>query len=201
MLKAVEAIWARIEAWLRNHAPDELENLRPSASNRRINHLEDTIGLRLTPEMEHSYKVHDGCWVGMFLFGDVYGGVLSSLQAVESDWLRWRDVSAECRFQEMASQPQGPIKPHHWNLGWLPITDPGNGNHFCVDLDPAPGGIVGQIIWFDRVEGPVRVVAEGFTEWLEQYASGLESGQIVCHPTEGFVKSPDAEPGPALDLG
>jgi cell wall assembly regulator SMI1 len=190
----VQAIWARIEAWLRQHAPDELENLRPPASNRRINHLEDTTGLRLPPEMEESYKFYDGCWVEMFLFGSVYGGVLSSLQAVESDWLRWREVSAECAFLDAPSEPLGPIKPQHWNLGWLPVTDPGNGNHFCVDLDPAPGGIVGQVIWFDRVDGPVRVVANGFAEWLRHYASALEAKQIVYHPTVGFIRREDSEP-------
>jgi cell wall assembly regulator SMI1 len=196
---AVETIWARIVAWLRLHAPDELENLRPPASNRHFNHLEDTTGLRLPLEMEQSYKVYDGCWVAMFLFGNVYGGVLSSLQAIESDWLRWREVSAECGFEAMAAEPQGPIKPQHWNRGWLPVTDPGNGNCFCVDLDPAPGGVVGQVIWFDRVDGPVRVVANGFAEWLGHHASDLESGRIVCHPTDGFVQRPDAEQGVAAD--
>jgi cell wall assembly regulator SMI1 len=197
----VEAIWARIEAWLRHNAPGEFENARPPASNRSINRLEDTTGLRLPPQMEQSYKVHDGFWADLFLFGEVFGGHLLSLQAIESDWLRWRDVSAECGFATMAAEPVGPIKPQHWSLGWLPVTDPGNGNCFCVDLDPAPGGVVGQVIWFDRVDGPVRVVAAGFAEWLEQYATGLESGRIVYHPTEGFIRSQDAEPSAAADPG
>ena len=97
----MNTIWARIEAWLRQHAPEEIgDNLLPPASNRRINHLEDITGLRLPPAMEQSYKVHDGCWVPMFLFGEVYGGVLSALQVIESDWLRWKEVSAECRFEQ-----------------------------------------------------------------------------------------------------
>ena len=75
----MEAIWARIDSWLRQHAPDELENVRPPASNRGINRLEDTTGLRLPTEMEQAYKLHDGYWVEIFWFENVYGGVLSSL--------------------------------------------------------------------------------------------------------------------------
>jgi cell wall assembly regulator SMI1 len=195
----METVWARIEAWLRQHAPDELEHMRPPTSNRRINHLEDTTGLKLPSEMERSYKIHDGCWVGMFLFGKIYGGVLSSLQAIESDWMRWRDVSVECGFADLAAEPQGLIKPRHWNSHWLPVTDAGSGNCFCVDLDPAPGGVVGQIIWFDRVEGPVRVMAKGFAAWLEEYASGLESGRYAYHRTDGFICTQDSELGDAAD--
>lgn len=184
----MEAIWARIDAWIRQHAPDEVEHLRSPASNRRMNHLEDTTGLRLPPEMEASYKIHDGYWVELFWFGDLYGGVLSSLQALTSDWLLRREISADCNFETTVTEPQGPIKPQKWNLAWLPITDASNGNHFCVDLDPPPGGVVGQIFWFDRVEGPIQVVANGFNEWLESYASDLESGRIVYHPTDGFAR-------------
>jgi cell wall assembly regulator SMI1 len=199
--KAVEAVWARIAAWLRQHTPDEVENLRPPASNRCLNHLEDTTGLRVPPQMEQSYKIHDGFWVEMFLFGEVYGGHLLSLKAIESDWLRWKKVAVECGFADLAAEPLGPIKPRNWNPCWLPVTDAGNGNFFCVDLDPAPGGVIGQIIWYDRVEGPVRVVANGFAEWVEQYATDLEFGRIVYRPGEGFIRGEDAEPRAAPDTG
>lgn len=183
----LEVIWARIEAWLRRHAPDELEHLRPPATNRRINRLEDATGLRLPPDMEQSYRVHDGCWVGLFLFDGAYGGVLSSLQAVEDDWRRWRAVAWECGFADLPAQPAGPIRPQHWDPGWLPVTDAGSGNFFCVDLHPAPAGAVGQVIWYDRVDGPVRVVGAGFAAWLEQTASGLEAGRYAYHLAEGFI--------------
>ena len=75
-----------------------------------------------------------------------------------------------------ANHSDGPIQPHNWNLRWLPVTG-GSGNHYCVDLDPAPGGTIGQIIWFEHDAGPIRVVASGFTAWLEQYASDLEAGR------------------------
>ena len=195
----MEASWARIEAWLRQHAPEGLAELRPPASNRHINSLEDTTGLRLPTEMERSYKVHDGSWgLWMFPYG---GGTLATIQAIEGEWLRWREVAAEGWFEDRESEPEGPIKPVHWNRRWLPVTDAGSGNHFCVDLDPAPGGTVGQIIEFDHEVGPVRVVASGFGEWLARYASALESGRYAYHPTDGIIDTQEAEPGAAADGG
>jgi len=101
----------------------------------------------------------------------------------------------------MATEPKGPIKPLLWHYHWLPVTDAGNGNFFCVDLDPAPGGVVGQIFWYERVEGPIQVVANGFVEWLERTALDLESGRVAHHPTDGFVVTQDAEPSAAADGG
>jgi cell wall assembly regulator SMI1 len=137
--------------------------------------------------MEQSYKIHDGCWVAMFGFGDNYGGVLSSLQAIEDDWLRWQKVSQECGFESTIAEPKGPIKPQQWNPRWLPVTDACNGNAFCIDLDPAPGGTLGQIFWYDRVYGPIQVIAGGFGEWLEQYAVNLESGNFEFDSDGEFI--------------
>jgi cell wall assembly regulator SMI1 len=58
----------------------------------------------------------------------------------------------------------------------------GSGNHYCADLDPAPGGHVGQIIWFQHTDGPIRVVASGFADWLRQYAADLEGGRYRLQP-------------------
>lgn len=193
----METIWKRIEAWFANHAPDMLEEFRPPASNRNINHLEDTIGIRLPAELESSYKIHDGSWaLRMFPRGNLMG-----VQAIEQEWLKWREVSDSGVFADWGAEPEGPIKPVHWSLRWLPLTDCGSGNHFCADLDPAPGGHVGQIIWFDRVDGPVRVVASGFAEWLALYATDLEAGRYVFVPPFEIVEAskmaePNAEPDP-----
>lgn len=171
-------IWARIEAWFRRHAPDVLDEFRPPARNRHINHLEDTVGIRLLPEMEQSYKIHDGSWcLRMFPQGN-----LLSVQGIEEEWQKWREVIESGSLVVPARMPEGPIKPGHWNLRWLPLTTNGGGDHYCADFDPAPGGRVGQVIWFNHETGPARVVAHGFAEWLERYATDLESGRYMYAP-------------------
>jgi cell wall assembly regulator SMI1 len=174
----MEAVWARIEAWFRWHAPDVLDEFRPPALNRHINHLENTTGVRLPADLERSYKVHDGSWcLRMFPRGNLLG-----VQGVEEEWLKWREVLESGDLTDMSAAPEGPIKPVHWNTRWLPLTTNGGGSHYCADLDPAPGGSVGQIIWFHRTDGPVIVIASGFAEWLGRYAADLEAGRYVFVP-------------------
>jgi cell wall assembly regulator SMI1 len=128
--------------------------------------------------MEQSYKIHDGSWLlRMFPRGNLH-----SVQAIEEEWSNWREVLDSGAIAGMSAHPEGPIKPLHWNLRWLPLTTNGGGDHYCADLDPAPGGTVGQIIWFDHEDGPVQVIAKGFAEWLSGYASDLETGRYVFKP-------------------
>jgi cell wall assembly regulator SMI1 len=98
------------------------------------------------------------------------------------EWSVWREVLLAGDLPELLDPPQDPIKPFPWNLKWIPLTEVGGGGHYCVDLDPAPGGRVGQIIYFYTAIGPIRIVATGFAEWLEQYAARLESGLYTLGP-------------------
>jgi hypothetical protein len=51
-----------------------------------------------------------------------------------------------------------------------------------IDLDPAAGGVVGQLLEFDHEVGPRCVLAPSFTAWLQRIATGLEEGKFVCDP-------------------
>ena len=174
----VGAIWTRIEAWFRLNAPEMLEEFQPPVSNRHINLLEDTVGVRLPEDMEQSYKIHDGSWA-LRMFPD---GNLMGILAIIDEWRKWQEVAATGVFADWKAEPEGPIKAMHWNPRWLPLTDCGSGDGYFADLDPATGGQYGQIIEFETGDGPVRVVATGFAAWLSQYASDLEAGRYVFKP-------------------
>jgi cell wall assembly regulator SMI1 len=45
-------------------------------------------------------------------------------------------------------------------------------------MDPAEGRKVGQIIDFHNEQGPIQVLATGFREWLTQFATDLEGGNL-----------------------
>jgi cell wall assembly regulator SMI1 len=99
------------------------------------------------------------------------------------EWNFWRQILEEGALPEVGVPPEGPIQVVRWNVRWIPLTDlGGQGNHYCVDLDPAPGGQAGQIIWYHHERGAVRVVAPGFAEWLARYADGLEAGLYSLGP-------------------
>jgi cell wall assembly regulator SMI1 len=84
----------------------------------------------------------------------------------------------EGRFEGFSGDSSQGVKPDWWNPKWIPVTDT-RGNNYCIDLDPALGGKAGQIIgvWYDSRER--GVIADSFTEWLEDFANGLEAGEYV----------------------
>ncbi|MBO7776747.1 SMI1/KNR4 family protein [Burkholderia pseudomallei] len=65
------------------------------------------------------------------------------------------------------------MKDDWYNLKWIPFTHDGSGIRLCLDLDPAEGGTLGQVvrIWHD--DEARELVAGSFSEWLGQVAATL----------------------------
>jgi cell wall assembly regulator SMI1 len=61
------------------------------------------------------------------------------------------------------------VRDDWWNPRWIPFTHDGGGNHLCLDLDPAEGGAVGQVIsmWHDSGERAVQ--GHSFGEWFGRW--------------------------------
>jgi len=49
---------------------------------------------------------------------------------------------------------------------WWPLAEDGGGNHLMVDLDPPPGGTVGQVLVAGPDEDERRVLAPGVGAYL-----------------------------------
>jgi cell wall assembly regulator SMI1 len=56
--------------------------------------------------------------------------------------------------------------------------DDSQGDYLCVDMNPAPGGHVGQVIKIEAHLGPQEVLAKSFLDWLGQFAADLEAGKF-----------------------
>jgi cell wall assembly regulator SMI1 len=64
-------------------------------------------------------------------------------------------------------EPVGPVKGEFWwNPLWIPIATNGGGDDICIDLDPAEGGKVGQIITFWHDWELREVILDSLEEWL-----------------------------------
>ncbi|MFY0532767.1 SMI1/KNR4 family protein [Nannocystis pusilla] len=61
-----------------------------------------------------------------------------------------------------------------WIPEWVPVTYDGSGNHDVVDLAPAKGGRVGQILSFWHDEESRRVVGRDFLSWLAKQQWGSD---------------------------
>jgi cell wall assembly regulator SMI1 len=66
----------------------------------------------------------------------------------------------------------------HWHRGWLPIASDGGGDSWSLDVDPAPGGVIGQIVYFDHEVGSTPVLYPSFTAWFGHYLEQVDAGRV-----------------------
>jgi len=181
----VRDAWSRIHRWLRTHAKNVLDDLRPPAVDAAIAATERALDVELPESLRASFRVHDGqSRDGPGLFPS---GALLSLETIVAERAIWIDLLDRGDFQGARGEAHGPVRDDWWNRRWIPLTYDGSGNHECLDLDPAPGGEVGQIIEMFHDEPTRRVTARSFVDWLEASAERMESGKWVYSEDCGRV--------------
>lgn len=174
--------WERIGAWYAEHVPWTKRWSTIGASDRQIADVESRLGFELPQPMKESYRVHNGtaeCWLVHY----------DQLQAIgELPGLRIRFEEMLSRWNELVpSEVEGRIKPDWWNRHWIPVTGEGVDDSIQVDLDPAPGGKRGQVIYWSHEVGPARVLADDFGQWIERIADDLEAGEYMYYEAEETV--------------
>jgi cell wall assembly regulator SMI1 len=186
--------WRRIVAWYEANTPPGTLQLPPGASEEALDAAETKLGFRLPDDLRSFYQLHDGLGGSWFLH---YGEFLS-LSNLVMQWGWYAEMErtqnpADPLYQTKAVS--GPIKPVWWSSRRLPITD-NSGDHAMINLDPAPGGTVGQVIDSDHEVGPRRVLAPSFSAWLARLAAALEAGKLIWQGKHGTVGPPGYwEPG------
>lgn len=172
-------VWARIESALRATAPDQFGALAAGATPASIQAAETRLGVALPPDVRESYAVHDGSGeIGLLpimLYG-LIAAPLHSLDEMVREWETWQEWRRDGTGHASAP-PAGPIKADRYNPRWLPVAWDGGAVNLCIDLDPAPGGAPGQMIYLDHLD-PQCVAAEGWRAFLERFAADLETGRL-----------------------
>ncbi len=182
----IAASWERIHKALGAVETDHLQSLEKPAKAEAIAKLEATLGVTLPAEFKQSLAIHDGqksgAQIGAFpgFYHDYIGGsyYLMDLKAIVRDWKSLRAVKKAGDFDDSAAEPDRGVAACWWDELWIPFAANGGGDYFCIDLKPARGGSVGQIISFEGNAGPRRITAKSFTVWLEQQAKAFESGEL-----------------------
>ena len=184
-------VWQRIEAWLNARQPELLNGLNPGASEDQIHNLEKILGIQFPESFQNSVLIHDG--QDENLPGLLHDWELLSLRRIEGEWKLWKELLDGGEFSDYQSEPEAGVKNNWWNERWIPIAADGAGNFLCMDMDPASGGSLGQIItmWHDEAERVI--VAQSFRDWLEAFASSLE-GNKSSSGQEARNKSPVPPP-------
>ena len=176
----VPTLWKRIDKALKlNRAVKP--SLQKPATEAQIAKCEEALGIAFPPALRASFRVHNGQKVGAeSLFPDDFAdlGAAFSLLSVEdviNEWRVWKGLVDAGEFTKNKGQPDAGIRPDWWNPKWLPFASDGGGDSLCIDLAPAKGGAVGQVI-LHRHDGASRSkVAGDFPAFLQLFAEHLEA--------------------------
>lgn len=163
------AEWTRLESALVARRPDVIHALNPAASTATIIELERQLSAVLPSDYVECLKVHDGqAPDSAWLFEE--GEFLSS-HRVARRWKIWNDLWVAGEFDGVDAKVDPGVGNQWWSPGWIPFTYNGAGDHLCLDLTPAAGGAIGQIItvWHDDPER--RVVAPSFSAWFSRFVN------------------------------
>ena len=182
-------LWQRLEAWAATNAPTMLEDLNPGATNEQINELQAALGRELPASFVESLKVHNGESDGWPCKAFAEMGAYHSCDAIlENYQTRWQfgGMADEFTEEERAQQVRdgiifvsGPVRSVMFSQDWIPILDCNGDIFWAIDLDPADGGTVGQIIQVDWEGCDWKVVAESFESFLNEYVTALETGGFI----------------------
>jgi cell wall assembly regulator SMI1 len=177
--------WARYTAkGAEVHAPF-MSCLDKGASEDEIALAERAVGCLFPPDLRHLLSLHNGSKEYQVL----PGWALFSAQRIVDEWKCWEGLyHTQFKPEKYDCEPAGPIQGDEWwRLRWIPFCGDGGGNHLCVDMDPADGGRVGQVItmWHDQADR--KIVADTLTEFIEIIAQDFEDGELTWDEEWGGV--------------
>ncbi|HKV85777.1 MAG TPA: SMI1/KNR4 family protein [Ktedonobacterales bacterium] len=177
----VDRLWQRIEVvWQRQPCATIL---RPGASKHAIEEAERTLDVIFPEDVRVSCRRHDGGYSVK---------LVSTMDVLPvEDMVEWWQVLEELRQDEEWERQQpyyftenvlssgwktGPIQPVWWHPRWIPFAYDPTGNIACIDLAPAVGGAMGQILDWDHECGPSRVLFPSFERLRAALAEQVASG-------------------------
>lgn len=182
------AEWARIEEWLRRHAPETAADLRPPAATAEIQAAEREFGAVLPPDVCASWQVHDGQEGSAPPVFPTWR--LLPLEYAVREFLSMRALLEEGVLEVPGVLARGPVHAVWWSPGWIPLLSNGSGDSLCVDVSPPEGGIIGQVVSFYGRASLREVVAPGFGEWLARAADEFEAGRLGADEDGWIVRIP-----------
>jgi len=178
--------WTRIEDWLKANAPNALAAIDEPASDEQIRAAEIAMNVSLPDEVRNSYRRHDG--------QSERGGTIAppwallSLEYVVSKWRKQNQLLEAGDFDGADANAIGPVRADWWNPKWIPFASDGAGSLQCIDLDPSPGGKVGQVIVYLHDHEDRECVAGSLEDWLNKLVGDLQSGKVQAQGLGGQAR-------------
>ena len=138
--------------------------LPAGATAKQIQATEATLGVSFPAEVRAFYLTHNGgSSTGAYVCN---ARELLSLENIVRQWKIWKNLFDKGTFRGNQSRPSAGVKNDWWIPAWIPMTYDGAGNHEVLDLDPAKGGKVGQVVGFWHDDDTRTLRAPDFLIWL-----------------------------------
>jgi cell wall assembly regulator SMI1 len=177
---SVPGTWKRLKKALAAANPAVRATLKKGATEPKLAELEAALGVRLASDVRTSYLLHDGQKAGADgLFPQEFADldceyVLMPASDIRAEWTTWTQMAERGNFAQKTPNPDDGVRADWWNPGWVPIASNGGGDSICIDLVPADGGTIGQVILMNH-EVPDRPrIAGSFAELLDRLAMHYE---------------------------
>jgi len=206
----VTEAWSRVEAGLRRVLPASLQQLNSPATIAAIDAAEAALGVPLPPDFRASLCIHNGTDAGPALPSPAPSPVplecLYDTNLIIERTRMWRNggerdpnwddpqVWAYMVDQGMLSV-HGPVLPMIGSPGTVVVGDMNGDVWWLLDVDPAPGGLPGQVVRVDVECASWDVLAPSWTELLFRYAVDLEL--FAADPDSSTLQIDDR--GPACE--
>ena len=180
--------WRAIEQWLHDNAPG-WKALAKGATAKQLSGAEASLGLKLPLDVRESYESHNGSDERGFFppaDGESDGYALLPLAKVVQEWKAWNALLDSGEFTGQRGKSAKGIRRDWWNRKWIPLASNGGGDFYCLDLAPAAGGKMGQIITMNHETGQHRLLASSLAEWLRRFSSDLAGGSFRYRKGQGL---------------
>lgn len=170
--------WATIRKWLEQNSLETLESFAPPASQNAIEVAETALDQTLPADYKAFLAIHNG----QSDIGPMIGTCSLFPVGKLAEAYEWVEtLNDEQDEGEVDAEECGPgIRPVSFSPGWIPIGRSARGrDYLCIDLDPAPGGVSGQIIQMSVDFSDRPLIAKSFTEMLSVFFEQMQTGEIV----------------------
>jgi len=184
LVPLVRVLWADIISWCALHAPRVARSLRGGASVLDLQRLEARLSCILPDGYASSLLTHNG---DADLSTWHYLGITGVWRIAST--LRSRSEAGSFMGRTVIGAGRAVIRSLWWHRGWVPFAQDQTGRLLCLDLDPAVGGIVGQIIAWDPNTGPVATGHHSFEAWLREYRNDLLAGRYHVD-ADSYIAAP-----------
>lgn len=169
MKNALANAWHNLKEKARKDNPAGIKELNAGASKTEIDEFEEKINVQLPDDFKDSLQIYNG----EIELSDGYKFL--TIGQILKTALMMKELQEQGRFSTYKPKESaiGLIQNSWWNRKWIPFAEDGEGNLVCIDLHPGKNGKQGQIIYWERVEGPISSDYGSFFEWLWEFQKTL----------------------------